>query len=106
MINVEGNINSVEKQLLYDILNELKALREDLKAKDTNISLVSRESMSQAIIGSSNINIPFSDETPLTIDYTSMKRAELIKLVRELENKPKEYVKLSNVKLIELLKEG
>ena len=83
MINVEGNINSVEKQLLYDILIELKALREDLKVRD--------------------INIPFSDKPNLTVDYTSMKRAELIKLVGELKDRPKEYVKLSNKELIKLL---
>jgi hypothetical protein len=86
MVQVEGNINSVEKQLLYDILNELKVLREDLKSIDTNI--------------------PFNEETPLTIDYTSMKRPELMKLVSELDNKPQGWTKFSNVKLIELLKEG
>jgi hypothetical protein len=84
MIQVEGNINSVEKQLLYDILVELKAIREDLKARD--------------------INIPFSEEKPLTIDYTSMKRPDLMKLVTELDNKPEGWTKLSNQKLIELLK--
>jgi uncharacterized lipoprotein YehR (DUF1307 family) len=84
---------SSEGKILLEILKELhtlnsniEGLREDLKPKD--------------------INVPFSDETTLTIDYTSMKRAELIKLVGELDNKPKEYVKLSNNKLIELLKEG
>ena len=83
MIDIEGNINSVTNQLLYNIWQELKGIREDLK--------------------SSNTNIPFSDEKSLRVDYTSMKRPELMKLVTDLEDKPEGWTKFSNKELIKLL---
>jgi hypothetical protein len=86
-------LNSTQNKLLFEIYKQLinlntniEGLREDLKPSDTNI--------------------PFSDESSLTIDFESMKRPELMKLVSELDNKPEGWAKLSNTKLIELLKEG
>ena len=83
MIDVEGNINSVTNQLLYNIWQELKDIREDLKL--------------------SNTNIPFDEKPSLRIDYTEMKRPELMKLVTDLGNKPEGWTKLSNKELIKLL---
>ena len=83
MIDIEGNINTVTNQLLYNIWQELKGIREDLK--------------------SSNTNIPFSENPSLKIDYTEMKRPELMKLVTDLGNKPEGWTKFSNKELIKLL---
>jgi hypothetical protein len=44
------------------------------------------------------------EEVP-DIDYYSLKRPELLGMVKERENKPKGYSRLTNVKLIEFLKE-
>lgn len=85
-VSSEGKVLLEILKELYTLNSNIQGLREDLKT--------------------SNTNIPFSDESSFTVDYTSMKRPDLMKLVTELDNKPEGWTKFSNAKLIELLKEG
>lgn len=79
-----------DTKVLLEILKELnklnsniEGLREDLKSSD--------------------ITIPFDEKPSLRIDYTEMKRPELMKLATDLGNKPEGWTKFSNKELIKLL---
>jgi len=52
------------------------------------------------------LNNSLSSDTKEEKDYSHLKRQELIALVKELPNKPELWPRLSNDKLIKLLKEG
>lgn len=83
-------LNSTDKILLFEIYKQLVSLNSNIEAI--------REDLKP-----SNTNIPFSEETSLKIDYTGMKRAELMKLIAGLDNKPEGWTKFSNKELIKLL---
>lgn len=85
---------------LVKVTSDTKVLLEIYKQL---ISLNSNIEALREYLKPSNTNIPFSGETSLKIDYTELKRAKLMKLVRELDNKPEEWTKLSNKELIKLL---
>ena len=52
------------------------------------------------------LNNSLSSDTKEEKDYSNLKRQELIALVKKLPNKPELWPRLSNDKLIKLLKEG
>ena len=76
----ELTLNSTERKLLYGIyetLQEIRSLLQPATAEQTGI-----------------------------IDYDSLKRHEIMALVKELPDKPEGWARLSNTELIKLLKEG
>ena len=50
--------------------------------------------------------VPATAEQTAAVDFDSLKRNELMALVKALPEKPEGWSKLSNVELIRLLKEG
>ena len=75
----ELTLNNTERKLLwgiYETLQEIKSLLVPATAEQT------------------------------AVDYDSLKRNELMPLVKALPEKPEGWSKLSNVELIRLLKEG
>lgn len=74
-------IGNVEK-LLYNILNELREINKKLTEHEEEVK----------------------EEIKPKIDFEGMKRVDLLKLVKGLDNPPSTYPKMRNVELIEVLK--
>lgn len=79
-----------DTKVLLEILKELNKLNSNIEGLREDLK-------------SSNTNIPFGEKPSLRIDYTEMKRPELMKLVTDLEDKPEGWTKFSNKELIKLL---
>lgn len=84
-------LNSTDKVLLLAIYKELIKLNSNVEALKEGIKF-------------SNENILASRGNIVGEDYSKLKRVDLLKLAKDLKNKPKNLSNLSNEKLIELLK--
>jgi len=81
------NINSTETKLLYAIHEDLSHLIE--------------------ILINGNTNTPIKEENPSVPSLDSMKRSELFKYIKDnIKDAPKGYIKLSNERLRQIIKEG
>lgn len=87
-------LNSTDKILLYEIYKQLVLLNSRLEALEERQNI-------------SNTNTPLNKNKGVTAQFDSMKRADLMKLVSRLKDKPKGWTKFSNEDLINFLeKEG
>lgn len=76
----ELTLNNTERKLLFGIYETLQEIK--------------------------TLLVPATAEQTAAVDFDSLKRNELMALVKALPEKPEGWSKLSNVELIRLLKEG
>jgi hypothetical protein len=76
----ELTLNNTERKLLFGIYETLQEIK--------------------------TLLVPATAEQTAAVDFDSLKRNELMALVKALPEKPEGWSKLSNAELIRLLKEG